>query len=166
LQAETIERESLVDETLVLFDGDTDVGILDLVWKWARNGNPRDQNFTINAEYLRRSAQGTISQGPATLAYDEAQSGYYVSGTYQFRPRWRIGVRYDTYDADPRLAALPGIGPVGADPERLTVMVDFSNSEFSRLRLQVSDFDTGFDSSTGLYFQYIMSMGSHGAHAF
>lgn len=45
-------------------------------------------------------------------------------------------------------------------------MVDFSNSEFSRLRLQVSDFDTGAESSTGLYLQYIMSMGSHGAHAF
>jgi len=166
LQAESIGRESVLDGSSVFFDGDSDVGILDFVWKWSRNGNPRDQNFTINAEFLRRSEQGTISEGAATLDYDEAHSGYYVSGTYQFRPRWRVGARYDTYEADARLAALPGIGPVGADPDRLSFMVDFSNSEFSRLRFQISDIDTGADSTSAVYLQYIMSMGSHGAHAF
>lgn len=166
LSAESIDRESMLEDTPISFTGDTDVAIFDFVWKWARNGNPRDRNFTVVAEFMRRSAQGTVSAGGPVLDYDQSQSGYYVYGTYQFRPRWRVGARYDTYEADNRLAALPGIGPVGPDPERLSVMVDFSNSEFSRLRLQISDFDTGNGSTTAAYLQYIMSMGSHGAHAF
>lgn len=166
LQAESVGRESLLGDTSVLFDGDTDVGILDFVWKWARNGNPRDRNFTVVAEFMRRSGQGSVAEGATTLDYDESQTGYYVYGTYQFWPRWRVGARYDTYEADARLAALPGIGPVGPDPERLSLMVDFSNSEFSRLRLQLSDYDSGVSSSTAIYLQYIMSLGSHGAHAF
>jgi hypothetical protein len=168
LQAEAVARESLLGGTTVLFDGDTDIGIVDFVWKWARNGNPRDQSFTIVAEYLTRSEQGSVSEGPVSLEYDESQSGYYLAATYQFRPRWRVGARLDSYETSGRLAALPGIGPIGSDPDRLSVMVDFSNSEFSRLRLQVSDYDAGTSdgSTTAVYLQYIMSMGSHGAHAF
>jgi len=168
LQTESIGRESVLGTTIVLFDGDTDVGIVDFVWKWARNGNPRDRNFTVVAEYLTRSEHGRISEGAVSLDYDESQSGYYVSGTYQFKPRWRVGARLDAYEANERLAALPGIGPVGSDPDRLSVMVDFSNSEFSRLRLQLSDYDAGNSagSTTAVYLQYIMSLGSHGAHAF
>lgn len=168
LQTESIARESVLGATTILFDGDSDVSIIDFVWKWARNGNPRDQNFTIVAEYLRRSEQGSVSEGAVSLNYDESQSGYYVSSAYQFRPRWRVGARLDSYEASGRLAALPGIGPVGPDPDRLSVMVDFSNSEFSRLRMQLSEYDAGdgAGSTTGVYLQYIMSMGSHGAHAF
>jgi hypothetical protein len=166
LRAEAVGRESLVDEVPVLFDGDADVGIVDFVWKWAENGNPRDRNFTVIAEFLRRSESGTLTEDATTVGYDQSQSGYYVAGTYQFRPRWRVGMRYDTYEADPALAALPGIGPIGTDPERLSVMVDFSNSEFSRLRVQISDVDAGSGSTTGVYLQYTMSLGSHGAHAF
>jgi hypothetical protein len=166
LQAEAVGRESLLDDVPVLFDGDADVGIVDVVWKWAENGNPRARNFTVIAEFLRRSESGTLTEDATTVDYDQSQSGYYVAGTYQFRPRWRVGVRYDTYEADPALATLPGIGSVGTDPERLSVMVDFSNSEFSRLRVQISDVDTGSGSTTGVYLQYTMSLGSHGAHAF
>ncbi len=169
LRTESVARQSMLGTTSVLFDGDTDVGIVDFVWKWARNGNTRDQNFTIVAEYLTRSEQGRLSEGAVSLDYDESHSGYYVYGTYQFRPpRWRVGLRFDAYEADARLAALPGIGPVGADPDRVSAMVDFSNSEFSRLRLQLSDYDPGdgSGSTTAVSLQYIMSLGSHGAHLF
>jgi len=166
LRAESLERESVLEDTTIVFDGDTDVGIVDFVWKWARNGNPRDRNFTVVAEYLRRSEDGVIASGATALPYDQTLSGYYVYGTYQFMPRWRVGARLDAYETDAALALLPGVGFVGSDPDRLSVMVDFSNSEFSRLRLQISDLDSGQGSTTGVYLQYIMSLGSHGAHAF
>jgi hypothetical protein len=167
LQGESVARNSLLDGTAVSFDGDTDVGIVDFVWKWARNGNPRDQTVTIVAEYLERSEQGALAgQIDPAVSYDDSQTGFYVAGTYQFRPRWRIGARYDGYATSAGLEAIPGVGPVGADPERLSVMVDWSNSEFSRLRLQLSDYESGAGSTTALYLQYVMSIGSHGAHAF
>jgi hypothetical protein len=169
LSTEARGRESMLDDTAVLFDGDTDIGIVDFVWKWARNGNPRDRNFTIVAEYFKRDEQGSIADaapGSSPSGYDSSRTGYYLYGTYQFWPRWRVGARYDTYEAEPGLAAIPGIGPVGSNPDRLSFMVDFSNSEFSRLRLQLSDYDSGIGSSRALYLQYIMSMGSHGAHSF
>jgi len=169
LNSESVGRESILDGTSAFFDGDTDISILDFVWKWARNGNPRDRNFAVVAEYIKRSENGTLATSIPTFApalRDVSQDGFYISGTYQFMPRWRVGARYDSYDADASLAAIPGIGFLGSDPDRLSLMIDFSNSEFSRLRFQVSDFDTGEGSVTAMYLQYIVSMGSHGAHAF
>ena len=56
--------------------------------------------------------------------------------------------------------------PSGDDPARYSLMVDWSNSEFSRLRFQynhdrASDFT---DNQFGL--QYIFSIGAHGGHSF
>jgi hypothetical protein len=98
LAAESIGRESMLEPTPVGFDGDTDVMMFDFVWKWARNGNTRDRNFTLVGEYLRRDEKGALtllSQPPLTVAYDDDQSGFYLYGTYQFRPQWRAGVRFD-----------------------------------------------------------------------
>ena len=56
-------------------------------------------------------------------------------------PRWRVGARYDRLSADNSVGALPIATPLEDthDPSRLTAMLDFSNSEFSRFRLQVSE---------------------------
>jgi hypothetical protein len=45
-------------------------------------------------------------------------------------------------------------------------MIDFSHSEFSRLRLQASYIDTGVMDDTQIFLQYVMSLGAHGAHSF
>ena len=45
-------------------------------------------------------------------------------------------------------------------------MLDWSNSEFSRFRLQFSKNDDEFDNSNEWYLQYIHSIGAHGAHTF
>lgn len=168
LSAESVARESFVDTSVLLFDGDTDVTIVDFVWKWARNGNPREQNFTVVAEYLQRDEEGVLTDPGVpgfSSVYTDAQDGFYVYGTYQFRPRWRVGLRYDRLSLDDSLGTLPGF-QAGADPKRITAMVDWSNSEYSRLRAQIDESDVGGTSSTGFYLQYIMSLGAHGAHAF
>jgi len=56
--------------------------------------------------------------------------------------------------------------PVQGDPNRYSLMVDWSNSEFSRVRFQYN-----FDQATGeddnqFGLQYIYSIGAHGAHSF
>jgi hypothetical protein len=45
-------------------------------------------------------------------------------------------------------------------------MADFSNSEFSRVRLQLNRDDSGPETDDQIVLQYIMSLGAHGAHRF
>jgi len=169
LAAESVGRESQLDVVPVAFDGDTDVAILDFVWKWARNGNPRDRNFTFVGEYLRRDEKGSLtllSEPPLTVHYDDGQSGFYLYGVYQFRPQWRAGARFDRLSLGNELTGFPGVAVGDNDPERWSLMLDWSNSEFSRLRFQVDMYDFDGRSSTGVVLQYVMSLGSHGAHTF
>ena len=45
-------------------------------------------------------------------------------------------------------------------------MIDYSNSEFSRLRLQLQHDESGLEDNDQVILQYIMSIGAHGAHEF
>jgi hypothetical protein len=172
LTADANDRVSALDDGTLTFTGTSDVTILDFVWKWAKNGNPRDRSLVLLAEYLRREEDGSVtadtaSNGIETSAYSGQQDGFYVQAVYQFRPRWRVGGRYDRLDASNEL----GLGtptPLAApgNPKRISAMVDFSNSEFSRLRLQVSSDDSRIESDDQIFVQYLMSLGAHGAHRF
>jgi hypothetical protein len=169
LAAESVGRESMLGVVPVAFDGDTDVTMFDFVWKWARNGNLRDRNLTLVGEYLRRDEKGSLtllSQPPLTIPYSDDQSGFYLYGVYQFRPQWRAGARFDRLSPGNELSGFPGVAVGDNDAERWSLMLDWSNSEFSRLRFQVNSYDFGGRSSTGVVLQYVMSLGSHGAHTF
>jgi hypothetical protein len=169
LHADSDGRESGDEHDPLLFTGDTDLYIADFVWKWAPNGNSRQQNIKFQAEYLWRNENGDYiltngAQGP----WDYGQSGWYAQAVYQPFPQWRIGARIDHLSADTPDPAWVGtpLYPTGGDPKRYSLMVDWSNSEFSRLRFQYNhDRASEFtDNQFGL--QYIFSIGAHGAHAF
>jgi hypothetical protein len=171
IAADANARESAIAGGLATFDGTSDVTIADFVWKWARNGNPQDRYYVVQGEYLRRAERGAVALDPAVAGsggpYDGRQSGFYVQGVYQFRPRWRTGLRFDRLDASN--APAPGLpSPLDAShaPRRVSAMVDFSNSEFSRLRLQVNRDDSRAATDDQIVFQYLMSLGAHGAHRF
>ncbi len=162
-------REAGGEDDPYLFSGDADLVIADFVWKWAPNGNWRQQNFTFQAEYLWRSEQGdyTMPDG-MTGPWDVDQSGWYVQAVYQPFPRWRFGARYDHLSGDdpgPWWRDTP-LYPGASDPTRFSLMADWSNSEFSRLRFQYNrdSATTTTDDQFGL--QYIFSIGAHGAHSF
>ncbi|HSG64139.1 MAG TPA: hypothetical protein VLD39_04035, partial [Gammaproteobacteria bacterium] len=147
--------------------------LADFVWKWAAKGNPKTRNFVVQGEYLHRREEGDlIVQGDDVLAsggYRGTQNGFYVQAVYQFRPRWRAGLRYDRLGSDNSLSPLPAPLPLdddGHEPSRVTLMIDFSNSEFSRLRLQVAEDESLPESDTRVVLQYVMSLGAHGAHQF
>jgi len=106
-----------------------------------------------------------------TDSYAVTQSGWYVQGVYQFTPQWRSALRYGRLD--------PGIASVGAanagnviadyafQPSRTTFMLDYSTSEFSRIRLQLAhDSSRQSLSDNQLFVQYLMSLGAHGAHSY
>jgi hypothetical protein len=162
LHAEADSRET--GDPAEIFTGNSNLTIFDFVWKWAPHGNTFKNNFILQAEYFMRSEDGTY-QGNL---YDADQDGYYIQGVYQFMPRWRVGLRYDNLHANDPGAAFAGtaLETQEHDPERWTTMVDFSRTEFSRLRLQYSQDDSTPETDHQVYVQYIMSLGAHGAHSF
>lgn len=165
------------------FSGDSDLLIADFVWKWAPHGNPTYSNLIFQTELFYRDEDGrdefTEEGDTAVLDYDGTQKGLYAQLVYQFRPQWRIGTRYDWLSADNNLRVIDsgGLDPeevleetalnAGShDPYRWSVMADWSPSEFSRVRLQYNYDRSGTAVDNQWMLQYIMSLGSHGAHEF
>jgi hypothetical protein len=162
------------------FTGDSKMWGVDLVWKWAPNGNTVDRNFKFQAEYMRRKEDGSLAFDTTganlSNAYHSSQSGWYMQGAYQFMPRWRAGLRYDELNSGSPDIGLVSSGTLSAadfprlaenDPKRITAMIDFSPSEFSRFRLQFARDEARFNEADNqVFLQYIMSLGAHGAHKF
>ena len=106
-----------------------------------------------------------------TDTYANTQSGWYAQGVYQFQPNWRAGLRYDQLDAgNAQVGALNAanvISNYGYQPSRTALMLDYSPSEFARLRVQIAQDKSRIGlTDTQLFLQYVMSLGAHGAHQF
>lgn len=176
------EGESEADNELL--NGEVDIAGIDFVFKWAPNGNSKETNFKLQAEYFvkneKASAEFTEDTNTAEADYDGKQSGFYLQGVYQFMPAWRVGLRYDQLSADNSITNFAdggideeefleesGLGVEGDDPTKSSFMVDYTPSHFSRIRLQFSRLDNGHEETNdAVTLQYTMSLGSHGAHAF
>ncbi|MES9926365.1 MAG: hypothetical protein ABW152_19995 [Candidatus Thiodiazotropha endolucinida] len=163
-------------EEVPTYSGDSEVTGIDFVWKWAPLGNASQRNFKLQGEYFIRDEEGDVimddgSESPESTTYDGEQEGWYLQGIYQFMPRWRVGLRYDRLESDNKgsdeeVLAEAGLDNEGHKPERITLMGDYSHSEFSRLRLQYARDDSYEDSDDIVMLQFVMSLGPHGAHRF
>jgi hypothetical protein len=149
------------------FTGDARTWVVDGVLKWAPS--PRRQ-LKVQGEYMRREESGDIAANGVLLAddYRSTQSGWYLQSVYQFAPRWRVGARYDSLDSGtPRYTLAPD-GLLSTNPDRVSVMLDWNPSEFSRLRAQY-DWDDARDDNDSdriLRLQYLYGLGAHGAHKY
>ena len=154
-----------------LFNGDTDISNISLVYKWAKNGNFRQQNFSLIGEYFLLNEDGAITHGDEFANYDGKQYGGYVEGIYQFNPQWRSGLRYDWVGSDHKasdneLLADAGLDGNYSNPQRSSVIVEYLPSEFSRIRAQVNYDQSYSDDDLQLLLQYTVSLGAHGAHSY
>jgi hypothetical protein len=154
------------------FTGASRLWVLSGILKWAPNGNATVNHFKLQGEYFHRKEEGTLvfDRPGAALAgdYGARQSGWYAQALYQFMPQWRAGYRYDQLDSgDAALdtSLFPVLAPY--KPKKHSVMVDWSPSEFSRLRLQLArDYSRRNEPDNQVLLQYIVSLGAHGAHTF
>jgi outer membrane receptor protein involved in Fe transport len=163
------------DEVHTHFTGRSRAWVADFVWKWAPLGNPKVTNFKFQAEWFRRTEsgemecheEGSLCDPSVVDFYSSRQSGWYAQGVYQFMPGWRLGARYDRLDSGRMdFGALP-LATFDYRPTRTSLMADWSPSEFSRLRLQYArDKSMQGKPEDQWTLQYIMSLGSHGAHKF
>lgn len=169
LDAGSVDRFSGGESQPLLFTGDSDVAIAEFVWKWAPNGNWKLRNFAFQSELVWREEQGLYTiLGALPLPYDSEQRGWYAQAVYQWQPQWRVGARIDGLSLDdpgPLFAGTTLAEPAD-DPRRYSLMVDWSNSEFSRLRLQYTRDEAGLTDDNQFGLQYILSIGAHGAHSF
>jgi len=89
---------------------------------------------------------------------EESAFGAYVSGDYQFARRWFAGARYDFSDraVDPSLRDKSG-----------SLLLTYWPSEFSQIRTQYrrTSYAEGVKANEVL-FQFLFSIGAHGAHVF
>jgi hypothetical protein len=174
------------------FSGDVKMANLNAVYKWAPNGNVKERNLTLQAEYFYKEEDGTLFHlhdkdvenldnipGYKDTLYTGKQKGYYAQAVYQFRPMWRVGYRYERLETDNALVCVDGGCTVGdvtdihgfvndEKPTKQSVMLDWSPSHYSRLRLQVNREETHADEPANLQWivQYSHSFGAHGAHAY
>ena len=166
-----------------LLNGEVDVVGIDFVYKWAPQGNAKNTNFKLQAEYFVKNEQADVEftegTNSAEASYDGEQKGFYIQGVYQFMPAWRVGLRYDHLEANNSITNFvnsgideeefleeSGLGTAG-DPNKSSVMLDYSPSHFSRIRLQYSQLDNGLEETNDIFtLQYTVSLGSHGSHTF
>ena len=170
------QTDSFGNDAASSFTGRSNVAIADFVYKYAPNGNPIYTNFKLQGEYFHRRETGDLTfdaNGALGLtngdAYRSTQSGWYMQGVYQFAPYWRVGLRYDRLDAGTLDLAsnAANLGGTGFNPDKTSVMVDWSPSEFSRFRLQAAREHRGPGvTDNQLFLQYILTIGAHGAHKF
>ena len=161
-------RERTLEEDISTFSGRSRLWIADAVVKWA-------QTFKLQAEYFRRKESGQLAfdDGVQSLAggYASRQAGAYAQAVWQFMPRWRVAYRHDRLShgsvSNEIVASFPTL-MAEHDPTRHSAMLDWSPTEFSRLRLQLARDKSRAESPNDnqVVLQYIHSLGAHGAHRF
>jgi len=180
-KADDIEREygthahgGAVIEVPV-FVGDSDIVGLNAVYKWAPNGNYREQNVKLQFEYFKRDDDGAVTLLDSipleTSTLNGEQDGWYLQAVWQFAREWRAGLRYDALDSDsqgsdPDVLDEVGLLANGYEPERSSVMAEWVPSEFSRIRLQYNHDKSYQSSDDQIFLQYTFSIGAHGAHQY
>lgn len=165
------------------FSGRSRLSALSGLLKWAPNGNSSVNSFKLQGEYFQFREDGALtydtgaaSLGTQTGGFAARQSGWYAQTVYQFARDWRTGLRYDKLKSGSTGIGMVNTGALTAadfpilqaySPTRHTWMIDWSGSEFSRLRLQLArDKSRAGQPDNQVVLQYIMSLGAHGGHKF
>ena len=168
----TPDGDGIADHWL---DGDTTFWGGDFVYKY-NSPKPYGQgDFTLQGEYFNRRKDLEMvgnDFNPALVGNRSIanQDGYYVQAVYGVLPRWRAGLRWEQVGLTNHIDYPDGSEFSGDASYRFGPMIDWSLSEFSRLRLQLNrgeyETDADRDGVTELYLQWVVSLGAHGAHKF
>lgn len=154
--------------------GDAQLWGVDLVYKYDGGGAYGHKDFKFQSEYLRsiKDMRITASAHPEIIGAGRTftTDGLYAQAIYGFLPKWTTGVRYDVLGMTNDISG-GGTNASFGSSDRWTLDVTWNLSEFSRLRAQYAHNDileapgerARFDA---FYLQFLVSMGSHGAHAF
>jgi hypothetical protein len=148
---------------------------LDAVYKYSAGSSHGQGDFILQGEYLIRRSELDVARDDQDsslvgMSRNGWQDGYYLQAVYGFLPRWRLALRWDQVGLNNHLDLPEGGNVDYSDSRRLTAMVDFSPTEFSRIRLQAArgEYDTGQVETEAweFFLQLMVTFGTHGAHKF
>ncbi|MDA0901939.1 MAG: hypothetical protein O3B09_00820 [Proteobacteria bacterium] len=160
------------NEDEVKFIGKTDLYAFDLRYNFAPTGNAKNQELILQGEYFLRDEEGTYEDTDVSTGkvdFDGKASGWYAQAVYKFHPQWRVGARYSQLISPRTPVGLKdsALDANGHNPESYTAMIDWTNSEFSRIRVQYTHEEVAANQHDNqVVLQYIMSFGAHGAHIY
>jgi len=135
--------------------------------------------LSFQSEYMYRVMNGTdytrdSLNAVSSLSLDKHHSGFYTQLVAKIDLLWRIGVRYDLLMQND--VTLRGVNQyMPSNLPRYSAMIEYSPTEFSRLRLQLDRDESRYVQTNGgwsqqPYTQIILqanfTIGAHGAHAF
>jgi hypothetical protein len=153
--------------------GNADLWGIDLVYKYDGNGAYGQGDVKFQTEYLRSIKDMTVrsSAHPEQIGSSRkfTTDGLYAQANYGFLPKWKAGVRYDVLGLTNKISG--GRGESFGSSDRWTADVTWTLSEFSKLRAQYAYNDilvaeNERERFSAFYMQFLMSLGSHGAHKF
>jgi len=156
-------------------DGNAAFWGMDLVYKYDSNQAYGKGDFTFQMEYLRRNIDMTVVEhmlDPVMIGKQkkDKQDGYYFQAVYGFAPCWRLGMRWEQVGVINETQLPTGAVEKPGASSRLTLMTDFSYSEFSRWRIELSRGSYVTEEKTedvwAVMMQLQVSVGIHGAHKF
>jgi len=158
-------------------DGRNQLYGADLTLHWKPLRRAIYHSFIARSELIwARTAVGTTIPGSPTLRTALTKPfGYYVSADYQFARRWFLGGRFDQSQRGACLPTNPATTPCSLPLSPVSLLQDTGGSmiltywpsEFSQIRAQVrrTSYGEGLTANE-LIFQFMFSMGAHGAHPF
>ena len=156
------------DGTNQLYGGD-----FTLRWKPLRRAIYH--SFVARSELVWARTTVTLPSLPFPRAATSKPFGYFVSGDYQFGRRWFFGGRFDRSQRGACLPTNPDTTPCDLPVPSTKLLQDTGGSlvltywpsEFSQIRGQLrrTRYGEGLTANE-LIFQFIFSMGAHGAHSF
>jgi len=153
----------------IVFKGKDNLYGLSLKYTFAPTGNNKESELALQGEYLFRDEKGKYNIEDAGFEqYNSNSSGWYLQGTYKFMTNWKVGYRYAQMRPDNVPDALKDtpLDAKGHKPEMHSVMAEWDNSEFSRIRLQYNYDKASKKDDNQIVLEYTMSFGAHGAHSF
>lgn len=150
-----------------LFKGKSSLYDFEFTYKWKKS---KYKGFVIQGEYMYRTQNGNIFDETEINTLKREQDGLYLQATYLFgEGRWRIGTRYDRLNLfkNDYILEQEGIS-FGKNPYRISAMVEYNPTEFSRIRFQYNNDKSYSKGRTNNEFilQFIFGIGAHAAHPF
>jgi hypothetical protein len=156
-------------------DGTNQLYGADLTLRWKPLRRAIYHSFVGRSELVWARTTVTLPSLPFPRAATIKPFGYYVSGDYQFGRRWFFGGRFDRSQRGACLPTNPDTTPCATPipPTRLlqdtggSLVLTYWPSEFSQIRGQLrrTRYGEGLTADE-LIFQFMFSMGAHGAHPF
>ncbi|HEX2245445.1 MAG TPA: hypothetical protein VHH94_04065 [Gammaproteobacteria bacterium] len=152
--------------------GDTWIYGADLVFKWRPENNFRGWPFVI-LETEAMSRDYDVDQANANFRVGETDNrlrdwGLYSQLLYGFRLRWAAGLRFEYASGSGTGEEVRNEDPLRADRYRISPLLVYHPTEFSRLRLQYNydDADHLAEDAHSVWLGVEILYGAHAAHTY